>query len=72
MFARHITIQIQPGKMDEAVRIYRESVVPASREQKGCRALHGSELVKHQGAFYEGEVVNAKDPLWRVPARPIL
>ena len=25
--------------MDEAVRIYRESVVPASREQKGCRTL---------------------------------
>lgn len=39
MFARHISMQILPGKMDEAVRIYRESVVPASREQKGCRHM---------------------------------
>jgi quinol monooxygenase YgiN len=39
MFARHITIQIQPGKMDEAIRTYRDSVVPASREQKGCRSM---------------------------------
>jgi len=39
MFARHIILQIQPGKMDEAIRVYRDSVVPASREQKGCRSM---------------------------------
>lgn len=39
MFARQITIQIEDGKMDEVVRVYRESVVPASREQKGCRSM---------------------------------
>lgn len=39
MFARHITLNIQPGKMDEAIRIYRDSVVPASREQPGCRHM---------------------------------
>ena len=42
MFARQITLTIQPGKMDEAVRNYRESVVPASREQPGC---HGMQLL---------------------------
>ncbi|WP_418315801.1 putative quinol monooxygenase [Piscinibacter sakaiensis] len=39
MFARQITIRIKDGRMDEVVRIYRESVVPASREQKGCRSM---------------------------------
>lgn len=39
MFARPVTMQIRPGKMDEAIRIYRESVVPTSREQKGCRGM---------------------------------
>ena len=35
MFARVVTVQVQPGKTDEAVRIYEDSVVPAGRQQKG-------------------------------------
>ena len=35
MFARVITVQAQPGKIDEAAMLYRDSVIPAAKEQKG-------------------------------------
>ena len=35
MFARVVTVQVQPGKTDEAVQIYQDSVVPAGKQQKG-------------------------------------
>lgn len=35
MFARVITIQIQPGKIEEAITIYRDTVIPAAKQQKG-------------------------------------
>lgn len=35
MYARIITSQTQPGKTDEATRIWNESVVPILRQQKG-------------------------------------
>ncbi|MDP2659103.1 MAG: antibiotic biosynthesis monooxygenase [Dehalococcoidia bacterium] len=35
MFARVVTVQVQPGKADEATSIYRDSVVPAGKQQKG-------------------------------------
>jgi heme-degrading monooxygenase HmoA len=40
MNARVTIVQILPGKMDEAVGIYRDSVVPAAKEQKGCKGLY--------------------------------
>lgn len=39
MKARVVTVQIQPDKLDEATRVYRESVVPAASEYKGCGAM---------------------------------
>lgn len=39
MKARVVTVQIQPGKLDEATRIYRESVIPAGAEYAGCAAM---------------------------------
>ncbi len=39
MKARVVTVQIQPDKLDEAVSIYRDSVVPAASEYKGCHAM---------------------------------
>lgn len=39
MKARVVTVQIQPDKLDEAVSIYRDSVVPAASEYKGCMAM---------------------------------
>jgi heme-degrading monooxygenase HmoA len=38
MYAGVVVVQILPGKMDEAIRIYEESVVPAAKEQKGYKA----------------------------------
>ena len=35
MHARVTTRQIQPGQMDEAMRIYRDVVVPAGAERQG-------------------------------------
>jgi heme-degrading monooxygenase HmoA len=35
MYARVTIVQIRPGKMDEAISIFRDSVVPAGKEQKG-------------------------------------
>jgi heme-degrading monooxygenase HmoA len=39
MHARVITVQVQPGAFDEAIRIYQESVVPTAKEQPGCEGL---------------------------------
>jgi len=38
MYAGVVVVQILPGKMDEAIRIYQDSVVPAAKEQKGYKA----------------------------------
>ncbi len=37
MFARMVTIQFQPGKIDEASRVVKESIVPVMKEQKGFK-----------------------------------
>ena len=38
MYARLVTIQVQPGKIDEAIGIYRDSIVAAAKQQKGSKA----------------------------------
>jgi len=38
MHVRVTTIQLQPGKVDEAVRICQESVVPAAKQQAGFQS----------------------------------
>lgn len=40
MFARHITVKIKPGFLNEALRVYEDSVVPESVEQKGYRGIY--------------------------------
>jgi len=37
MHARTVTVQVQPGKIDEVIRIYRDSIVPAAKQQKGFK-----------------------------------
>jgi len=37
MYARVVTVQIQPGRMDEAINIFRDSIKPASKQQKGYK-----------------------------------
>jgi len=37
MHARIVIIQTIPGKIDEAIGIYRDSVVPAAKKQKGWK-----------------------------------
>jgi len=37
MHARAVIVDIQPGKMDELITIYRDSIAPAAREQKGSK-----------------------------------
>jgi quinol monooxygenase YgiN len=38
MHARVTRVQLQPDKLDEAIRIYQESVIPAARQQPGFRS----------------------------------
>jgi heme-degrading monooxygenase HmoA len=38
MFARVITVQAQPGKIEEAAMIYSDSIIPAAKQQKGFKA----------------------------------
>ena len=38
MYTRVVTLQIQPGKAEEAVRIFRDSVVPAAKQQPGFKS----------------------------------
>ncbi|MHB1201101.1 MAG: antibiotic biosynthesis monooxygenase family protein [Polaromonas sp.] len=37
MFARLITVHAQPGKIEEAATLYRDSVIPAAKKQKGFK-----------------------------------
>jgi heme-degrading monooxygenase HmoA len=39
MYARVITAQVQPGKIEEAISIYRNAVVPAVQQQKGFKGI---------------------------------
>ncbi len=38
MYARVVSIQMAPAKVDEAVKLYKDSVVPAARKQKGFKS----------------------------------
>jgi quinol monooxygenase YgiN len=38
MYTRVTAVHIQPDKLDEAIRIYEESVVPAAKQQPGYRS----------------------------------
>jgi quinol monooxygenase YgiN len=38
MHVRVTRVQLQPDKLDEAIRIYQESVVPAAQQQPGFRS----------------------------------
>lgn len=35
MYARIVTVHAQPDKLDELIAIYRDSIVPAAKQQKG-------------------------------------
>jgi heme-degrading monooxygenase HmoA len=39
MYARVTTTQMQPGKTEEAIRIYRDSVLPAAKQQQGFKGV---------------------------------
>ena len=39
MHARVVTIQYQPGKVDEAIQILRESILPETRQQAGFKGM---------------------------------
>lgn len=39
MFARVTTIQIRTDTIDEAIKIFKESVVPAAQSQKGFKGI---------------------------------
>ncbi|WIG60003.1 MAG: hypothetical protein OJF49_002751 [Ktedonobacterales bacterium] len=41
MHARLTTVQYQPGKIDDGVRVIRDSISPAARQQQGCTHLFG-------------------------------
>ena len=38
MYARVTTTQIAPDKVDEAIRLWRDSVMPAAKQQKGFKS----------------------------------
>ncbi len=40
MYARVTITQILPGKTDEAIRVYRDSVVQAAKHQKGSKGAY--------------------------------
>ena len=40
MHVRAVTVQMQPGKMQEAIDLYRDSVVPAAKAQKGFQGAY--------------------------------
>jgi heme-degrading monooxygenase HmoA len=41
MYARVVTSQYQPGKMEEGIQIYRESILPEARQRPGFKGAIG-------------------------------
>ena len=39
MYARMLSIQVLPEELDEAIRMYRQLIVPAAQKQHGFRGL---------------------------------
>jgi heme-degrading monooxygenase HmoA len=39
MYARIVTVQVQPDKIEEAISIFQNSVIPAAKQQKGFISL---------------------------------
>jgi quinol monooxygenase YgiN len=39
MVTRIVTVQIKPGQLEEAVRIFQDSILPAARQQPGFKSL---------------------------------
>ncbi len=37
MYARVLTVQLQPGKKEEAIQIYRDSTVPSAKQLPGFK-----------------------------------
>lgn len=37
MFARVVTVQTLPGRIEDVMSIFRDSIIPAARQQKGIR-----------------------------------
>ena len=40
MHVRAVTVQMQPGKTQEAINIYRDAIVTAAKAQKGFRGAY--------------------------------
>ena len=40
MFARTSTFQLKTDKLDEAIKLYQDSIVPEVRAQKGSHSIH--------------------------------
>ncbi len=41
MHARVVTVQYQSGKVDEGIQLYRESMLPEARQQRGFKGAMG-------------------------------
>ncbi len=59
MFARVMHIHSKPGKIDQVVALYQESVIPALKQQKGfCKTLLLTDAASGNGmsiTFWESE-----------------
>ena len=40
MFARHVTTEVYRDKIEEALKIYEESVIPVGKAQEGYRGIY--------------------------------
>ena len=40
MHVRAVTVQVQPGKMQETIDVYNDQVVPAAKAQKGFQGAY--------------------------------
>lgn len=39
MYSRVTVVQVQPGKMDELITVFRDSIVPAVKPLEGCKRV---------------------------------
>lgn len=61
MYMRVVSVKIQPGKMEEFKRIYKEKNLPAVRAVRGCRYAYLAMSVKERNKLFSVTIWNTKE-----------
>jgi len=61
MYLRIVSVKIQPGKMEEFKQIYKEEIIPALRDVKGCRYAYSTESIEEKNEAISVTIWDSKE-----------